>query len=250
MKNTASRRAASALAVLLTVSGGIGCGFVASVPWIRSANVNHVVNLGDSIFALSGKIQDYLHSYGGKTFRRYATSGAELKGGDLIAPSVVNQFSVARGDNSNIKTVLMDGGGNDILIPVLTLFDPYDCKTDWYQFGVLSSSCKNFINNIYVDGANFFSTMYSQGVTKVLFVGYYYTKNSLISGNLADLKQAIDYGDTKLAQACANSPVSCTFIDPRSSVKSADIIADGIHPATSGSQKIANLIWPHLSPRL
>lgn len=250
MNKTATRHAAAALAVLLTVSGGIGCGFVASVPWIRSASVNHVVNLGDSIFALSGKIQDYLHSYSGKTFRRYATSGAELKGGDLIAPSVVNQFAVARGDNSNIKTILMDGGGNDILIPVLTLFDLYNCKTEWYQIGGLSSSCKNLINDIYVDAVALLGDMHAKGVTKVILLGYYYTKNSLISGNLADLKQAIDYGDTKFAQACAGSPVSCTFVDPRSSVKSADIISDGIHPATSGSQKIANLIWPHLSPRL
>jgi lysophospholipase L1-like esterase len=92
--------------------------------------------------------------------------------------------------------------------------------------------------------------MRARGVTKVLYLGYYYTKDSLISGNLSALKQAIDYGDGKFATACANSLLSCTFIDPRSSVKPADIIADGIHPATSGSQKIANLIWPHLAPRL
>jgi len=249
MTMTASRKAAFAAAVFLTVSGGIGCGFVASVPWIRSASSNHVVNLGDSIFALSGKIQDYLHSYSGKTFRRYAVSGAELEGGDLIAPSVVNQFAVARADNSNIKTVLMDGGGNDILLPVLTLFDIYNCKKDWWE-SRLSSSCKNLINDIYVDGVDLLNEMRARGVTKVLYLGYYYTKNSLISGNLSALKQAIDYGDGKFATACANSLLSCTFIDPRSSVKSADIIADGIHPATSGSQKIANLIWPYLAPRL
>jgi hypothetical protein len=249
MKITAPTTAATALAVLVTVTGGIGCGFVASVPWIRSASVNKVVNVGDSIFALSGKIQDYLHSYSGKTFRRYATSGAELKGGDLIAPSVVNQFAIARGDNSYIQTVLMDGGGNDILIPVLTLFDAYNCKKDWWESS-LSSSCRNLIDNIYVDGVNLLNEMRARGVTKVIYLGYYYTKDSLISGNLSALRQAIDYGDNKFRTACTNSLVSCTFVDPRSSIVNADIISDGIHPATSGSQKIANLIWPHLQPRL
>jgi hypothetical protein len=249
MKKTVTRNAATALAVLLTVSGGIGCGFVASVPWIRNAQVNKVVNLGDSIFALSGEIQDYLHSYGGKTFRRYATSGAELKGGDLIAPSVVNQYATARADNSNIQTVLMDGGGNDILLPVLTLFDIHNCKKDWWESS-LSTSCKNLINDIYVDGVNLLNDMRARGVQKVIYVGYYYTKDSLISGNLSALRQAIDYGDAKFATACANSLLSCTFIDPRSKIVNSDIIADGIHPATSGSQKIANLIWPHLAPRL
>lgn len=249
MKSNVLRTTASSLAVVFTIVGGAGCGFVASVPWIRSASVNHVVNVGDSIFALSGQIQNYLHSYSGKTFRRYATSGAEMKGGDLIAPSVVNQFAIARGDNSNIQTVLMNGGGNDILLPVLTLFDIHNCKRDWWESS-LSTSCKNLINDIYVDGVNLLSEMHARGVNKVLYVGYYYTKNSLISGNLGALKDAINYGDTKFAAACANSPVSCTFIDPRSSVTSSDIISDGIHPTTSGSQKIANLIWPHLSSRL
>ena len=45
-----------------------------SVPIITNASRNDVVNLGDSIFALSGKIQDYLHSWSGQTFRRYALS--------------------------------------------------------------------------------------------------------------------------------------------------------------------------------
>jgi len=243
------RKTATAVAVLVTISGGIGCGFVASVPWIRSAQVNKVVNIGDSIFALSGEIQNRLHSLAGKTFRRYATSGAELKGGDLIAPSVVNQFATARTDNSYIQTVLMDGGGNDILIPVLTLFDLYNCKKDWWESS-LSSSCRGLIDNIYVDGVNLLSEMKNRGVTKVIYLGYYYTKDSLISGNLSALRQAIDYGDNKFKTACANSLVSCTFVDPRSSIVNADIIADGIHPATSGSHKIANLIWPHLSPRM
>ena len=40
----------------------------------------------------------------------------------------------ARRDNPNIDIVVMDGAGNDILIPVITMFDWYNCKTEWYQW--------------------------------------------------------------------------------------------------------------------
>jgi hypothetical protein len=225
----------------------IGCGFVASVPWIRNADNNQVVNLGDSIFALSGEINDFLHAYAGQTFRRYAVSGAELVGG-ILAPDLFSQYNTAKCDDPNINTIIMDGGGNDILLPVLTMFDPYDCKTQWYEWGRLSSSCKNFIDDLYVDGVNLMNDMYADGVDNVIYLGYYYTKNGLFA--LDDLEEAIDYGDMRLNQACQNSAVNCIFIDPRSTIKDSNILIDGIHPNTSGSEKLANLIWPKLAPLL
>lgn len=249
MNTSVSKKAASVLVALMVTAGGIGCGFVASVPWIRNADNNRVVNVGDSIFALSGEIQGYLHAWKGKTFRRYSTSGAEINGGDVIAPSVYNQYAIARGDNSNIDTILMDGGGNDILLPVILLFDPYNCKRDWWEWR-LSSSCKNLINDIYVDAVNLLNNMHADGVDNVVYLGYYYTKDSLISGNLSRLKDAINYGDSKMAQACSYSAANCTFVDPRSTINNSDIISDGIHPNTSGSYKLANLLWPHISPLL
>ena len=231
-------------ALVLTL---IGCGFVASVPWIRNADNNQVVNLGDSIFALSGEIQDFLHDYAGETFRRYAVSGAEITGG-VLAPSVYSQYDTARGDNPNIDIIFMDGGGNDILLPAIA-FDPYDCKTQWYEWGKLSSSCKSFIDDIYVDTVNLLNDMYADGVDHVIYQGYYYTKDTWLM-QLDNLEEAIDYGDAKLAQACQNSAVNCTFIDPRSTIKDSDIKSDAIHPTTSGSLKLANLMWPVLAPLL
>lgn len=234
-----------ALALCVLVSS---CGFMASVPWIRSATFNDVVNLGDSIFALSGKESDYLHSYAGGTFRRYATSGAEIVGGDWIAPSVYNQFKTAKSDGY-IRTVFMDGGGNDILIPA-TAFDPYNCKVDWWERG-LSSKCKNLINDVYVETVNTLNYMKSQGVQNVVYQGYYHVKFGLIG--TTKLNPAVDYGNLKLSQALANStfPVANkVYIDPRPYINNSDIIIDGIHPSTSGSQKLANLLWPKLVPYL
>lgn len=234
--------------VLLLVSAMSGCslGVLLSAPYIRNADANDVVVLGDSIFALSGEIQENLHAYAGGTFRNYTTSGAELIGG-ILAPSVVEQYEMARGDDSDIRVVLMDGGGNDILIPAVAL-DPYDCLTQWYEWGRLSWSCKNFIDDIYVDGVNELNQMHADGVSEVVYLGYYYTKNGLLW--VDDLEEAIDYGDGKLAQACQNAVVNCTFVDPRSTIRDWDIKIDGVHPTSTGSRKLADLIWPVLQTRL
>jgi lysophospholipase L1-like esterase len=232
--------------LLLSVLTGCGLGVLLSKPWIRSANNNKVVFFGDSIFALSGEIQRVLHGYAGGTFRNYTTSGAELIGGS-IAPSVEQQIGTANADNPNSSVVVMNGGGNDILIPAIA-FDPYDCMTQWYEFGKLSGTCKSYIDEIYVDGVDLLNDLHADGVTQVVYLGYYYTKNGLIRAD--DLEEAVVYGDAKLALACNNSVVSCTFIDPRSTIRDSDITLDGVHPTAGGSRKLADLIWPLLRTKL
>jgi lysophospholipase L1-like esterase len=242
-KTLGSGVAATLLAAALT---GCGLGVLLSKPWIRNAGNNKVVFFGDSIFALSGEIQRVLHGYHGKTFRNYTTSGAELIGG-AIAPSVEQQIGIAEADDPSSTVVVMNGGGNDILIPAVAL-DPYDCMTQWYEFGRLSSRCKAYIDDIYVDGVDLLNDLQAKGFTSVVYLGYYYTKNGLILAD--DLEEAIVYGDSRLAQACANSVVSCTFIDPRSTIRDGDITADGVHPTGGGSKKLADLIWPVLRTKL
>ena len=95
MKNLTKKQMIRLAVASFLVFTLIGCGFVASVPWIRNAQNNQVVNIGDSIFALSGKIQDYLHDWSGTTFRRYSVSGAELVGG-ILAPDIYSQYNTAK----------------------------------------------------------------------------------------------------------------------------------------------------------
>jgi len=237
----------SGLIIAATLTGCGGVGGLASNARVSDADNDQVVTIGDSIFALSGDLQDFLESYAGETFRRYTLSGAELKGG-IIATSIYDQYDIAKSDNPNIDTIVMDGAGNDILIPAIALFDPYDCKTQWYEWGRLSRSCKNFIDDLYVDAVNLLNNMDADGVDNVVYLGYYYTKNGLFL--LDSMEEAVDYGDMRLSQACYYSAVSCAFVDPRSSINDSNIIIDGIHPTTEGARKLANLVWPHLQPLL
>ncbi|XXF74894.1 hypothetical protein P2318_17625 [Myxococcaceae bacterium GXIMD 01537] len=226
---------------------GCGLGQLMSAPWITDADNDNVVFLGDSIFALSGEIQTAIHAKAGGTFRNYTTSGAEITGG-VVTPSIRGQFDLAETDNPNSRIVVMDGGGNDILIPTIALADPYDCKTQWYEFGRLSKSCQEYIDDIYVDVADLLNDMSASGVTDVVYLGYYRTKSGLLGAG--DLTEAVDYGDQILGSACTNAVVDCDFVDPRSAITNADIKSDGVHPTTSGSNKIAGLIWSKLGPKL
>lgn len=228
------------LAAAMTGCGKLG--YLLSNERVVNADNNDVVFIGDSIFALSGKIQDNLEAKAGQTFRRYTISGAQLVGG-FVAPSIPEQFAMAKADNPNIKTMVGDAGGNDILIPAIAL-DPHNCRTQWYQFGRLSNKCKAFIDDLYVAGVDFLNELEDQGVENGVLLGYYYVKNGLIP--VANLKEAVDYGNSILARACANSTLDCAFVDPRPVITNRDIIFDGIHPADSGSKKIADLIWPKL----
>jgi len=237
----------SVLLISFSMTGCGGVGGLLSNDRVSDADNDQVVTIGDSIFALSGELQDFLESYAGETFRRYTISGAELKGG-IVATDIYGQYNIAKNDNPNIDTIVMDGGGNDILIPSIALFDPYNCKTQWYQFGRLSSTCKNFIDDIYVDAVNLLNRMDADGVDNVIYLGYYYTKNGLFL--LDSMEEAVDYGDMRLSQACRYSSANCKFVDPRSSINDSNIIFDGIHPNTEGSRKLANLIWPVLQPLL
>jgi len=221
-------------AAILVAATVVGC--TNSNPHVTNADRNEIITVGDSIFDLSTEIQMFLEQKAGQTFRDYTQNGAKLAG-------IQQQYADAKVDHANIQTIVMDAGGNDILIPAL-LFDPQRCKTTWYRKN-LSSTCKSFIDNLYVDVVNFLNGMNADGVSNVIYLGYYHT-----TGNKANLNQAVDYGDTKLSLACTNSTANCTFLDPRSIIVAADVKSDNIHPTTSGSQKLADLIWPELQPLL
>ncbi|MGF1831924.1 SGNH/GDSL hydrolase family protein [Photobacterium angustum] len=200
-----------------------------------------VLLIGDSIFALSGEILDDLEYKANQEFRDYALSGAKFSSGIFVKP-VTKQFEQAQKDtpSTKIKTVLMDGGGNDILIPAI-LGDLYGCKTYWWR-PEPTKRCKRISDNLYVEIVEFMNNLGSNGTDNIVYLGYYHTK-----GDLTNLKKSIDYGMVNLERACTDTAsTQCHFIDPRNSITPDDILSDNIHPNTSGSLKISNLIWPVL----
>ncbi len=245
MKKNATRAFLSVMLIGLAVTlSACGAGTLMSVDPLTDADDDEIVNVGDSIYALSGDIYTNLEAKAGETWRHYAISGAQIVGG-ILADPIPDQYANAKNDDPNIRVVYMDGGGNDILIPAIAL-DPYNCKNcNYFWCGDLSQSCKDLVDDVYVETVDLLNQMDDDGVEKVVFLGYYHLKWGLF-GNLTLLDDAVDYGDKKLKEACVNSTANAVFVDPRASFKgkeSSYIIADGIHPTAQGSAVLANLIW-------
>ncbi|MBU1170943.1 MAG: SGNH/GDSL hydrolase family protein [Proteobacteria bacterium] len=245
MKHCISKFALALVMVWMSAAFlGCGAGTLMSVDPVTDADDNGIVNVGDSIFALSGDIYSELENKSGETWRHYAISGAQSVGG-ILADPIPDQYANAKSDDPNIRVVYMDGGGNDILIPAIML-DPYSCKNcNYWWCGDLSRSCKNLIDDIYVATVDLLNQMDNDGVEQVVFLGYYHLKWGLL-GDLRQLDDAIDYGDKRLKDACTNSTVNAVFVDPRSAFEGKEsnyIIVDGIHPTAQGSAVLANLLW-------
>lgn len=237
-KTVSSIKLLAGALILAIISGCFG-----GNPYEQNADRNDVITLGDSIFDLNGVIQETLESYAGETFRDYTRSGAELSGG-ILAPSVYSQYGTAKATDSNIATIVMDGGGNDILIPA-TLFDPYGCRTRWWRRNI-SSSCVNLIVDQYIQQVNLLNQIAADGVDDVVWLGYY----ELPRGN-SNLTKALNLGDDLLGYGCeVSSNASCSFVDPRGTVPASQVISDNIHPTPAGSVNLANQIWPVLQPLL
>lgn len=233
---TTLTHSAKALASAVLMLSLIACG---GNDYVESADRNDVITLGDSIFDLSGDIQANLEAQAGQTFRNYTQSGAELSGG-LLARSVEGQYADAKSTNANIDIAVMNGGGNDILIPAI-LLDPYGCRTHWWRWNI-SRSCRNLVNDTYVKGVNLLNKMDNEGVDDIIYLGYY----ELPRGN-SNLEDAVNYGDDRLKAACNNSTANCTFLDPRGMVPANHVLSDNIHPTAAGSKTLSDLIWPVLN---
>jgi len=231
---------AKMLSVCVIAASAIGC---TGNAYVETADRNDVITLGDSIFDLNGVIQATLEDNAGETFRNYTQSGAEISGGSL-APSVESQYATANATNGAIDTVVMDGGGNDILIPA-TLFDPYGCRTKWYRWNP-SQSCVNLLGDIYVSGVNLLNQMDADGVQDVVWLGYY----ELPRGN-ANLTEILLLGDAYLDHACNTATTAnCHYVSTLGTVPASQVISDDIHPTPEGSVNLAGQIWPVLEPLL
>jgi lysophospholipase L1-like esterase len=233
------------LALSLVVVGGMSaCGYLVSVPQLRNADNNEIVNIGDSIFALSGDIYDELHAKAGETWRHYAVSGTQMIGG-ILGPPIPMQYQIARNDDPNIRVVYLDGGGNDILLQAI-MGDPYGCKRcNYWWCGDISRTCKGVIEDVAVEGSNLLNQMAADGVEQVVMVGYYYTTWGIFV-DLRKLKKAVDYGAALTISGISNSNANAVYVDPRgafSGHESQYITIDGIHPTSSGSAVLADMIW-------
>jgi hypothetical protein len=215
---------------------------------------NEVVMLGDSYMDI-GHVGPTIQMVAGATYRTYYLAGAALnyESGQLNIPYQFDSMAVPA--NSDIKVVITDGGGNDILIN----------NSQCLNTAVMGdTSCHTAIMGSLMRAKTLFAEMVSKGVKDLVF--YFYPHISPTVG--ADANDWLDYAYPQAAQICCGSatPASgdltcsgnaagleCVFIDTRPefvghnmSGTSAYWFQDGIHPTQPGADAIAQKVWAQM----
>ena len=199
--------------------------------------------IGDSYFALSGEITKHLESLAttggalasGSSYRTYYASGANMYPYTTFPPPIPTQFTTAVSASADIKYVIMDGGGNDILI------ENPQCITVSPDAGPMTSACEQVVSMAISTATTLFQTMKTDGVDKVIYFFYPH----LPTTSYPSVNVMMDYAYPLIQTACENAAIPCYFIDTRPSFEGHPeyIGPDNIHPTTAGADVIAGLIW-------
>jgi lysophospholipase L1-like esterase len=215
-----------------------------------------VVMLGDSYLDV-GNVGPTIQKDANAMYRTYYQAGAALNYGTGQG-NIPYQFdSLAVPANPDIKVVIMDGGGNDILI------NNSQCLSTPPAGDTM---CHMVIDQSVARGQQLFQDAVSKGVQDIVFFFYPHIDPS-VGANAADW---IDYAVPKVAQICcgANTPAAsasdltcfgnasganCLFIDTRPEFMGHNMSSssdywfqDGVHPNQSGADAIGAKVWAQM----
>jgi len=222
---------------------------------------SEVVMLGDSYLDPAwGNVGPTLMMEANASYRPYYIGAASVNGG-IGQFNIPYQFdSMAVPDNPDIKVVITDGGGNDILV------NNRQCLTTPVMG---DASCHTVIDDVLSKTKDMLADMASKGVEHIVYFFYPHIDTSaLFTG--PDANDWLDYAYPLAAQACcaagalpAAAPdltchgsqapgVDCTFIDTRPEFAGHNdpnepsnywLDSLGIHPTQQGADVIANKVW-------
>lgn len=185
--------------------------------------------IGDSVFALSGDIKQNLENDLGETIVSQARSGCQMLGGNLICSrryAIPQQY--ANASKAGIKTVIMNGGGNDIQLN--------SCSPSL-------SRCMPLLEDIEDEIASLAQQMQADGIEEIIFLGYYNAK-----GDAAAMSEINEYSMDYKARTYPG--LGITFVDVRDHFKGNEdryIARDEIHPTADGSRVLADLLLEKLT---
>lgn len=175
----------------------------------------------------------------GHSYRTYYKSGAQMEGG--LIQTIPSQYAQAVREDRNIRTVIMNGGGNDVLIGAGGSCDAT------YPNGTLSAACYRIIDTVESVNKALWQDMVDDGVKNIVNQGYYYSTDTALR-----LVSDVFQNRTKqefAAFAARNPGIKAVFIEPKDnpyfafSRASSYTVLDGIHPTDAASAELANMLW-------
>jgi hypothetical protein len=202
-----------------TLLMGCSSGFDLHNPWADEWDVQII---GDSIFDLSGDIHYVLEYYSVKSYKDRSASGAKISG-------ICGQLDKAL-SRSSIKTIIADGGGNDVLI------GGPDCDSD-----PLTQGCIDTVEYVADTMENMLDDMYIEGLNDCVWLGYYHLPRSE-----AEKNEALDFCYTLYPAVFGSSGVDAFLVDPRPYITASHVKSDDIHPNWDGSVILGTLIWDEM----
>jgi len=193
------------------------------------------VIIGDSMFwsglpffgGQPSPLSKWLETWEGHSIENHALVGASLEDGWV--KSIRSQYlDLNKHVPSNITTLIMDGGGNDVIS------HRRDCEA-W------NDACRQMIQHSMSIASSILQDAYQDGVERVVYLGFYYLKG---------LEKAADYADPMMASICETATIDCVFVDPRYNATTGKGLqtpqmlgSDGIHPTDAGYKILAEMIW-------
>ena len=181
-----------------------------------------VITIGDSWMSLgTGEgIQESLLKASGQRYRTYGVPGTQLLNGQIPG-----QFTRAKMANPDIKTVVMTGGGNDILQTGLSA-----------ECGMGGPRCAPQLMKIGDGLAALWKQMGQDGVKDVVHIMY-----AAIAGD--GVKDA-EANNKALADLCAAAtPVRCHLLNTDMLIPTEGDLRDGIHPKAAGYDRIGKAVF-------
>lgn len=191
-----------------------------------------VITMGDSWMNLMANvgIENSLERVSKRDYRNFGVSGTKLL--DEVIP---NQYETAL-KGGPVKTVVMTGGGNDIIQDkvIFQLLSP-SCADE--NFG---DECKQQLDKIADRMVKLWAKMAQDGVQDVVVVGY--TKTAAPIG--VAVSKSSDYSNQKIPALCAAAPapLRCWTLDTDMAVPNI-MLRDGIHPVDADYDKIGAAVW-------
>jgi hypothetical protein len=209
------------------------------------AKDSQVMIIGDSYISwISHSFPEDIKRETGQNWRMEAVGGTSIGSGGL--GSIPQQFDDSIARDPDAHTLLMDGGGNDILVADATL-DPWgDCT----QTGSSKLANCQMIVKIALDAANkLLDRAVAKGIRDVVYFFYpHVPANTILTGNNPD--EILDYAMPMVRDFCQGAEqrtggkLRCTFIDmvPVFMGHNNWFNSD-IHPNSMGSAAMAKKIW-------
>jgi hypothetical protein len=231
-------------------------------------SANEVVMLGDSYLdAPWGNVGPTIMTKANAMYRHYYIGGAALAWGNpdtqfyipyQFDPMALTDTAVQ--NPADIKVVIMDGGGNDVLIGNTS------CETTAPPG---NTSCVTTIQNAIGEAQTKMQEMAQKGVQWVVFFFYPHLDTAgggILSTPAPAVNDTLDYAYPLAEQMCCGSSftssatsyscsgtpaagLNCVFIDTRPAFEghlSDYIKSDKVHPTQAGADVITDLVWTQM----